>query len=110
MRKRNLVFAIGLVVAAVAATVVILYLTQNRKDDVFEEGPPLAIVVISDEHIAANQRLDPLVKRGALKEVRIPIELLEDGAITDLDDLAGTITAAPIRRNEQILIAWLTVD
>jgi hypothetical protein len=105
------VIGIGLVVAAAAATIVVLYL-QAQKDVVegFDVHRCSVTAVAPDGDIAANQRLDLLVKRGVVREIRVPAEALEEGAVTDLEDLAGMITTTPIRNNEQIRIAHLTVD
>ena len=108
MRRRNLVIAIGLVVAVAAAAVVILYL-QGSKDGVIDRAD-LVTVIVSTEDIPANTRLEPLIEKGLFKEIWIPTYALVDGAIPNVDHLRGTVARLPILANEQISSSRLTSE
>jgi hypothetical protein len=63
-----------------------------------------------EDDIPANQRLDPLIKKGFFEEKMVPQELLVHGAITDLNDLRGATTTTPVLGNEQISTSRLSAD
>jgi hypothetical protein len=64
---------------------------------------PTEVAVISPKQdIPAKELLDPLIERGAFKEIMVPTDLLVEGAVTDLDEMRGTITTTPIFENEQV--------
>lgn len=108
MRKRNLVIAIGLVVAVAATTVVILYL-QGSNDGVIDSAD-LTTVIISTEDIPKNTRLEPLIEKGLFREIQIPTYALVDGAIPNVDHLRGTVAHVNILANEQISSSQLTSE
>jgi Flp pilus assembly protein CpaB len=100
MRSRGLVVAIAVVLAIVAAAAVILYTNGVKSDAV--TGGALSVVVVSKQDIAANTNLTPLVQEGAFTELRVPTDAVVDGAVTDLSQLRGQTTTAPVLANEQI--------
>jgi Flp pilus assembly protein CpaB len=106
MRSRGLVVAIAVVLAVAAAAAVILY-TQGVKEDAVE-GSGLQPVIVPVLDIRANQPLDPLLAQEAFKQIRVPGEALVDGAVTDLGQLRGQSTTAPIFANEQIPLERLS--
>jgi hypothetical protein len=93
VRTRSLVFGITLVAAVVVATIVIL---NAPAED------PLVTVIASKEDIPARELLDPLIERNLFKEITVPTNLLVVGAVTDVDEMRGTITTVPILANEQV--------
>jgi len=106
MRSRGLVSAIAVVLAIVAAAAVILYTNGVKNDAV--TGGALAVVVVSDQDIAANTNLNPLVEQGVFTELRVPTDAVVVGAVTSVGELRGQTTTAPILANEQIAHARLS--
>jgi hypothetical protein len=100
VRKRNLVIAIGLVVAVAATTIVILYL-QGSKGGVIDYAD-LATVFISKRDIHMNQSLDPLIEDGVILETTVPRTALVVGALTDIRQSRGSTAVSLIRKHEQI--------
>ncbi|MGH2640769.1 MAG: hypothetical protein ACRDGO_03620 [Actinomycetota bacterium] len=99
--------AIVLVVATAVSTFVVL---DHRRSEAIPFDGELVTVVVSTEDISANQPLDPLVEEGVFAEISIPQDVLVAGAVTDLLQVEGSMTATPILANEQISTARLTVD
>lgn len=106
MRSRGLVVAIAVVLAIVAAAAVILYTNGVKNDAV--TGGALAVVVVSDQDIAANTSLDPLLEQGVFTELRVPTDAVVDGAVSSQDELRGQTATAPILANEQIPLERLS--
>jgi Flp pilus assembly protein CpaB len=100
MRSRGLVVAIAVVLAVAAAAAVILY-TQGVKEDA-KQGGELTPVIVATREIPANQQLDPLVAQEVFTQVEVPTSTLVNGAVTNLDELAGATTTSTILANEQI--------
>jgi hypothetical protein len=103
IRTWNLV--IGATVLVVAAATTLLILNRRQPDPV--PGGELATVIVSKKAIPANQLLDPLIKKGVIVEIDVPRAALEDGALTDVDQLRGRTAISLIRRHEQISAANL---
>jgi Flp pilus assembly protein CpaB len=100
MRSRGLVVAIAVVLAVVASAAVILYTNGVKEDAV--TGGSLSVVVVSSQDIPANTNLNPLIDQGAFSQLRVPIDAVVDGAISDVSQLRGLTSTAPILANEQI--------
>jgi Flp pilus assembly protein CpaB len=107
VRKRNLVIAIGLVVAVAAATVVILSGQAPKGQAPKDEW---VTVIVSKKDIPANTRLEPLIEKGVFMEIEIPTSALVDGAIPNVDHLRGTVAHVPILAHEQISSSLLTSE
>jgi pilus assembly protein CpaB len=106
MRSRGLVVAIAVVLAVAAAAAVILY-TQGVKETA-RTGGELKTVIVSTQEIPPNQQLDPLIEQGIFSEIEVPASALVDGAVTDINELAGETTTTPILENEQISTSRLS--
>jgi pilus assembly protein CpaB len=100
MRSRGLVVAIAVVLAVAAAAAVILY-TQGVKQEA-QVGGELTTVIVATREIPANQPLDPLITQEVFTQVDIPNSALVNGAVTNIEDLAGATTTSTILANEQI--------
>ena len=100
MRSRGLVVAIAVVLAVAAAAAVILY-TQGVKEEA-RQGGELTTVIVSQQSIPANQRLNPLIEQGVFTEIEVPADALVDGAVTDLRQLENATSTTTILANEQI--------
>jgi pilus assembly protein CpaB len=99
------VVAVALVLAALAAGAVILYTNGVKKEAV--SGGELTTVIVATTEIPANTALNPLISGGGFKELAVPTDAVVDGAITNLDELKGRTTTAPLLANEQISAADL---
>jgi Flp pilus assembly protein CpaB len=100
MKSRGLVVGVALVLAAAAAAFVILYTNGVKKDAV--TGGALSAVIVSKQDIPANSPLDPLITKGEFTSLQVPTDAVVQGAITDVSQLKGQTTTAPIMANEQI--------
>jgi Flp pilus assembly protein CpaB len=107
VRKRNLVIAIGLVVAVAAAAVGILSVQDQKMLEADSRGPSVTVIV-SKEDIPADQLLDPLIEEGVFRRFEIPTVALVEGAVTDVEELRGTRAHVLILANEQISSSRLT--
>jgi pilus assembly protein CpaB len=105
MRSRGLVVAIAVVLAVLAAVGVIVYTSSVRQSAVYQGTQQ---VVTSSQDIAANTPLDPLISSSVFKLTAIPNDAIVPGAVTDVSQLQGQVTSAPIYQNEQIPIDRLS--
>ena len=99
MRSRGLVVAIAVVLAVLAAVGVIVYTSSVRENATSENATQ---VLTSSQDIAANTPLDSLVQANVFKPTAIPNDAVVPGAVTDVAQLEGQVTSAPIYQNEQI--------
>jgi len=106
MRSRGLVVAIAVVLAIVASAAVILYTNGVKEDAV--TGGSLSEVVVASQDIPANTNLNPLLDQGVFSTLRVPTDAVVDGAISDLSQLRGLTSTAPILANEQIPVGRLS--
>jgi len=98
MRSRGLVVAIAVVLAVLAAVGVVVYTNSVKNGNT---GGTTAVIV-SNQDIAPNTPLDPLLASGAFQTVNVPDDTLVQGAVTDESELSGQTTAQQIFANEQI--------
>lgn len=106
MSSRALAGALAVLMAAVATIAVFMYVNGVRNDA--EGGGNQIQVVVSKEDIAAGTDLDELISEGAFTTQSYGEEAVVDGAVTDLNDLAGRTSSVPILAGEQISTARLT--
>ena len=99
MRSRGLVVAIAVVLAVLAAVGVIVYTSSVREGAVQQGTQEL---VTSTQDIPANSPLDPLIASNVFKLTPIPNDAVVPNAVTDVSQLQGQVTSAPIYQNEQI--------
>src|SRR3954447_4500291 len=99
MRSRGLVVAIAVVLAVLAAVGVIVYTSSVRENATSENTTQ---IVTSSQDIAANTPLDPLIQSNVFKLTAIPNDAIVPDAVTDLNQLQGQVSSAPIYQNEQI--------
>jgi Flp pilus assembly protein CpaB len=98
MRSRGLVVAIAVVLAVLAAVGVVVYTNSVKNGGTAKT----TAVIVSDQDIAANTPLNPLIDSGAFSTVNIPNDTLVAGAVTDQNELRDQTTASQIYANEQI--------
>src|SRR5262245_44197597 len=99
MRSRGLVVAIAVVLAVLAAVGVIVYTSSVRETATSQNTQQ---VLTSSQDIPANTPLDPLIAQGIFNPTAIPNEAIVPTAVTDVSQLQGQVTSAPIYQNEQI--------
>ena len=105
MKSRGLVVGIAVVLAAAAAAFVLLYTNGVKKDAA--TGGSLSTVIVSKQDIPANTALNPLIDKGAFTQLKVPADAVVDGAVTDVSQLKGHVTTAPVLANEQIPVSRL---
>jgi Flp pilus assembly protein CpaB len=106
MRSRGLVVALALLLAAGAAAAVVLY-TNGVKQQA-TTGGNLTTVIVATQDIPAGTALDALVEQGGFKELEIPVDAVVQGAVTNVQQLRGQTTTAPIVTNQQIVTSSLS--
>jgi Flp pilus assembly protein CpaB len=94
------------ILAIAAAGAVILYTKGVKQDAV--SGGSLSTVIVSSQDIPANTNLNTLIDQGVFSELGIPTDAVVDGAITELSQLKGQTTTAPILANEQMAMSRLS--
>jgi|SRR4051794_867729 len=99
MRSRGLVVAIAVVLAVLAAVGVIVYTSSVRETATSQNTTQL---LTSSVDIPANSPLDPLIAQNVFKLTAIPNDAVVPQAVTDVQQLQGQVTSAPIYQNEQI--------
>ena len=100
MRSRGLVVGVAVVLAIVAAAAVTLYTNGVKEDAV--TGGALSVVIVATQDIPANTNLNPLVEQGAFTDLKVPTDAVVSGAVSDISQLRGQTSTAPILENEQI--------
>jgi Flp pilus assembly protein CpaB len=85
--------------AVLAAVGVIVYTSSVRDTATSANTTEL---VTSSQDIPANTPLDPLIAENVFKLTAIPNDAVVPGAVSNVLDLQGQVTAAPIYQNEQI--------
>jgi Flp pilus assembly protein CpaB len=100
MKSRGLVVVLALLLAVGAAAAMLLYANGVKKNA--ESGGATTGVVVSNQDIQANTQLDPLISAGDFKTIQVPKDAVVSSAVTDVNQLNGQTTTAPIFANEQI--------
>jgi Flp pilus assembly protein CpaB len=78
----------------------ILY-TNGVKNNAVGAGAA-ADVIVATKDIPANTALTPLVAKGTFHTIRVPIDAVVKGAVTDVSQLQNQTSTATIFANEQI--------
>ena len=99
MRSRGLVIAVAFLLAMSAAFVVYLYVRGVEKHTASSE---MVSVVVSDQDIPSSTNLDDLIEGGHFDSLQVPKDAVVRGAVTQLSQLDGRQTSAPILAGEQI--------
>ncbi|HET7481753.1 MAG TPA: Flp pilus assembly protein CpaB [Actinomycetota bacterium] len=99
MRSRGLVIAVAFVLAMSATFVVYLYVRGVERQSSSNE---MMSVVVSDQDIPAGTDLDELIQGGHFDQLQVPKDAVVRGAVTQLSQLDGRQTSAPVLAGEQI--------
>ena len=99
MRSRGLVIVVAFLLAMSATFVVYLYVrgVENKTS-----SGEMVSVVVSDQDIPAGTDLDDLIDGGHFDSLRVPHDAVVRGAVTQLSQLDGRETSAPVLAGEQI--------
>jgi pilus assembly protein CpaB len=106
MKGRGLVVFLALILATVATAGVFMY-TRGVKEDV-TSGGTMVQVVVSKVDLPARTDLDQLIKDDQFRIVQVPENVVVDGAVTSVDQLAGKSNSVAILADEQIPAARIS--
>ena len=102
-RGRGLVVVLALILTALATVGVLLYSRPVH-------GPLLAgprVVLVSKVDIPARTDLDQLIKDDQFKLIWVPLDVVDDGTVTSVNQLSHRRTRVVILAGEPILAGWL---
>ena len=102
-RGRGLVVVLALILTALATAGVLLYSRPVH-------GPLLAgprVVLVSKVDIPARTDLDQLIKDDQFKLIWVPLDVVDDGTVTSVNQLSHRRTRVVILAGEPILAGWL---
>jgi hypothetical protein len=101
-KGRGLVVVSALILATLATAGVLLY-----SRPVHEPTGSTVTVLVSKVDIPARADLDQLIKDDQFKLILVPLDIVEDGAVTSVDRLSHRRTRVAILAGEPILAGWL---
>jgi pilus assembly protein CpaB len=106
MKGRGFVVFLALILATLATVGVFMY-ARGVKDEA-NTGGTMAQVVVSNVDIPARTDLDQLIKDDEFKIIQVPVNVVVDGAVTSVDQLAGKNNSVAILAGEQIPAARIS--
>jgi pilus assembly protein CpaB len=106
MKTRGLAIMVAFLLAIGATSAVYMYI-QGVRRDAKGSNSSMVSVIVSKQDIPAQTNLDNLISGGAFTTLRVPVDAVVQGAVTDLSQLKGKSTAFPILQSEQISTARL---
>jgi pilus assembly protein CpaB len=108
MKGRALVVVLALILATVATAGVFMYSRGVQKEA--NTGGTMVSVVVSNVDLPARTDLDALIKDDQFKTIQVPANVVVDGAVTSVDQLAGKNNSVAILAGEQIPVARISGD
>jgi len=106
MKGRGLVVFLALILATLATAGVFMY-SRGVKTEA-NTGGTMAQVVVSEVDLPARTDLDQMIKDDQFKIIQVPENVVVDGAITSVDQLAGKSNSEAILAGEQIPAARIS--
>ena len=106
MKGRGLVVFLALILATLATAGVFMY-SRGVKTEA-NTGGTMAQVVVSEVDLPARNDLDQMIKDDQFKIIQVPENVVVDGAITSVDQLAGKSNSVAILAGEQIPAARIS--
>ena len=104
MRPRGFVITVAAVLAILATGAVYLYVRNVQNNN---GGGTTVSVVVAKQDIAVGAKLDDVISQGGVTFRRFPKADVVRGAVTNISEIKGTVTNAPIVAGEQISTAIL---
>jgi hypothetical protein len=101
-RGRGLVVVSALILATLATAGVLLY-----SRPVHEPNGSMVAVLVPKMDIPARTDLNELIKDDQFKLILVPLDVVDDGAVTSVDQLSHRRTRVAILAGEQILVAQI---
>jgi Flp pilus assembly protein CpaB len=105
MRTRGLVIAVAALLAILATAAVFMYVRSIKNEK--GAGSNTVSVIVAKDDIPVGAKLDDVVQSGGVRARDFPRDGVVRGAVTDVGQLRGRITNAPILAGEQISTARL---
>jgi pilus assembly protein CpaB len=104
LKPRGFVITVAAVLAILATGAVYLYVrgVQNNSG-----GASTTSVIVAKEDIAVGTKLDDVIAHGGVTFRKFPKADVVRGAVTDIAEIKGRLTSAPIVAGEQITSARL---
>ena len=101
MGRRAILLLVAVVIAALGATLVFLYVqgVEQKADDERD----LVQVVGATETITAGESADDAMASGKIDFIEVPQDQLVDGYLTSTESLSGTVALTTVYPGEQIL-------
>ena len=102
-KGRGLVVVLALILTALATAGVLLYSRPVH-------GPLLTgprVVLVSKVDIPAGTDLNQLIKGDQFRLILVPLDVVDDGTVTSIDQLSHRRTRVAILAGEPILAGWL---
>ena len=106
MKGRALVVVLALILATLATVGVGLY-ARGVKEEAKSGGTQVSVVV-SNVDLPARTDLDPLIKDDQFRTIQVPENVVVNGAVTSVDQLAGKSNSVAILAGEQIPAARIS--
>lgn len=94
---------LALILTALATAGVLLYARPVHGP--LHTGP--LVVVVPEVDIPAGTDLDQLIKDDQFKGILVPLDVVDDGTVTSVDQLSHRRTKVAIQAGEPILAGWL---
>ncbi len=101
MGRRSILLIVAVVIAALGATLVFLYV-QGLEADAEVQAQPVQVLAAT-EQIAAGEEIEAAQAAGKLELKDVPRADVLPGALTNTDSLKGQVALSPIFAGEQIL-------
>lgn len=105
MRTRGLVIAVAALLAILATAAVFMYVRSVKNES--GVGSSTVSVIVAKDDIQVGAKLDDVVQNGGVRARSFTKDAVVRGAVTDIGQLRGRITNAPILAGEQISTARL---
>jgi hypothetical protein len=101
-RGRGLVVILALILTTATTAGVLLYARPMH-----EPTTPMVPVLVSNVDIPARTDLDQLIKDDQFKLIWVPLDVVDNGRVTSVDQLSHKRTRVAILAGEPILAGWL---
>jgi pilus assembly protein CpaB len=98
--NRRIAGIVGAVALALVGTLVLASYVQSAREEALEGERLVAVWVVRDAIAAGTPAADIM---GAIERIEVPDRVRAEGAVDDLDELDGLVTATELVAGEQLL-------